>query len=472
MKFFKKITSLFLACCMCMTLLSTAAFAVEMVDNSEKASTAYGVYVNGVWLTDGSYWKNGDVYEASGNEYNYNAYFSDGTLYLRNATITRTCLVDDWAETCIYANGDLNIVLDGSNTISNRSAAHGICTHIGSLSISGNGSLSINIPQGLAIIPEGNINISDATVSVQAGGIDCLGTMSFNNAFVTVSAASNADGYGGIACSIMDVNNSKLNVSGGIVGYDEEGELYVTGNSLVSCYGGIFAYTYTTGLSVVAGNNETYAKPVYNFDDKDAGMYNYVAIYSPAYSPNRFVDVNANNWFYDSVGYAYNNGLMSGTGAVRFSPNTTMNRAMAATVLYNLSQKSDQYALPVGAPAYFSDIIGNTWYTAAVNWAGATGLVSGTGNNRYSPNYDVTREQFAVMLYNYAQKLGKIEAHFADLSSFSDKNAISDWAQNGMQWAVVSGVMRGSNTNKLNPQNNLTRAEAATMLQNFINAMK
>ena len=134
---------------------------------------------------------------------------------------------------------------------------------------------------------------------------------------------------------------------------------------------------------------------------------------------------------------------------------------MIVQILYNKEGKPD--AAYSGA---YTDVAEDKWYTPAVEWASGEGIVSGNGNGIFAPNDSVTREQMAIMLYNYAAYAGYDTSVRGDVSAFSDGAAVHDWAAEAMSWAVGVGVLRGSN-DKLNPLGTATRAEVAQVLTNF-----
>ena len=105
---------------------------------------------------------------------------------------------------------------------------------------------------------------------------------------------------------------------------------------------------------------------------------------------------------------------------------------------------------------------GAAWYEKGMNWAKAKGVSDGT-----NPEVNITREQLVTMLYRYA---GSPKAN-GSLDSFSDAASVSSYAVNAMQWAVVNGIVNGSN-GKLNPQNNATRAQVAAILMRFCEMSK
>jgi hypothetical protein len=176
---------------------------------------------------------------------------------------------------------------------------------------------------------------------------------------------------------------------------------------------------------------------------------------------NPFTDVETDDWFYENVLYVYENGLMTGTGSDMFNPDGTMTRAMIVTVLYRMSGDTGSYTNT------FSDVPSGEWYEQAAAWAAANGITSGTGDDSFSPNAEITREQLAVMLYNYAKLKGfdTTQGGMA-VREFDDYDSISSYASEAMAWAVSVGLIQGSG-NMLNPQSSATRAEVATMLQRF-----
>ena len=104
------------------------------------------------------------------------------------------------------------------------------------------------------------------------------------------------------------------------------------------------------------------------------------------------------------------------------------------------------------------DTAGSTpWYKAGMDWAKENGVSDGT-----EPTANITREQLVTMLYRYAGS----QAASGSLDNFSDSASVSGYAVNAMKWAVANGIVNGSN-GKLNPKNNATRAEVAAILMRF-----
>ena len=175
-----------------------------------------------------------------------------------------------------------------------------------------------------------------------------------------------------------------------------------------------------------------------------------------------FTDVKADDWFYEAVKYAYDNKLMDGTSSTTFAPLMTTNRAMIVTILWR------QAGSPVVNYAMnFSDVESGVWYTEAVRWAAAEGIVKGYSDTVFAPDDTVTREQLATILYRYAEYKEYDVSAKGDLTTFADGSTVSTWAADGMTWAVGAQLITGKDGGKLDPTGTATRAEVATILMRF-----
>ncbi|MED9782204.1 MAG: S-layer homology domain-containing protein [Peptococcaceae bacterium] len=172
-----------------------------------------------------------------------------------------------------------------------------------------------------------------------------------------------------------------------------------------------------------------------------------------------FIDVHPGDWFYDPVCYVYSQGLMTGTSATTFEPNTGLSRAMLVAVLHRLEGS------PQASAGDFTDVADGDWYAQAVNWAASVGVVNGFDDGTFQPNTAITREQLAAILCNYAQYKGFDTSASGDLSTYSDAASVSDWAKDSVEWAVGSGLIGGYEDSTLRPQGTTTRAEVASVLQ-------
>ena len=184
-----------------------------------------------------------------------------------------------------------------------------------------------------------------------------------------------------------------------------------------------------------------------------------------------FSDV-TKNWAYPGIQYCVTHKLMSGTGGDKFAPTMTTTRAQIVQILYNLEGEPK-----VSGTTPFTDLT-QDWYQDAVLWAYQTGVVAGTGDGTtFDPGLPVTREQIAVILMEYTDRILNIKRTWApaDLSGFPDAASVSDWAKDAMADAVALGLISGASNGGetyLNPQGSATREQVATILMEFCKNVK
>lgn len=181
------------------------------------------------------------------------------------------------------------------------------------------------------------------------------------------------------------------------------------------------------------------------------------------YLAGRYSDVDLGDWYVIPAAWASQRGIMTGIGGTaQMAPNGTTSRAMVVAVLSRLegAGSGDTSALK------FPDVPRGEWYAGAVAWGVQTHVVEGYADGTFRPEQDVTREQLAIFLMRYAQKLGLSTAASGDLSAYPDANQVSEWGSKAMSWAVGKGIITGK-AGYLAPQENATRAEFAAMLMRF-----
>lgn len=185
-----------------------------------------------------------------------------------------------------------------------------------------------------------------------------------------------------------------------------------------------------------------------------------------------FTDVKESYWFYDAVKYTYEEGIFKGVDkdGKLFAPAKNMTRAELVMTLFQLTGvNKDGYAGETG----FTDVSENSWMSYAVKWAAQKGYVSGIGNGRFNPQGKITRQEFACILYRFANdyfltdnvKSGVLEA-------FPDEDTVASWAVSSLEWAahrnIISGVQVKDGAPIISPKGTTTRAQAAQMLMTFI----
>lgn len=170
------------------------------------------------------------------------------------------------------------------------------------------------------------------------------------------------------------------------------------------------------------------------------------------------------HWAEEHILFVASRGLLNGTGNDQFSPNTGMTRGMFVTALGRLAG--------INPASYqtgkFTDVAATAYYAPYVNWAAQTGIVNGTTETTFSPDSQITREQMAVMMKNYADKLGYDLPATLEAVTFTDNGKIGAWSAEAVKAMQRAGILAGKDNNRFDPQGTATRAEVATVLHRFV----
>ena len=173
-----------------------------------------------------------------------------------------------------------------------------------------------------------------------------------------------------------------------------------------------------------------------------------------------FMDVSRDDWFFRAVRFVYSNELMAGMSGGMFAPDVRISRGMVVSVLWRSEGSPDSEGGMV-----FHDVSAGDWYADAVAWASTNGIVVGHGNGLFGAHDEVTREQLARILYNYANWKNIDTATENDISNFNDSTRVSPWAVNAMAWANSKGFITGRTLTTIAPHGDVNRAEIAVILQ-------
>ena len=186
--------------------------------------------------------------------------------------------------------------------------------------------------------------------------------------------------------------------------------------------------------------------------------------YAVGYNDVSFTDVSGSAWYADYVNYLAARKIINGTDDGRFSPDANITRAEFVTILANLSGDD----LSGCTFSTFSDVAAADWYFAAVQWAYAMGIAAGS-DGKFDPGANITREQMAVMLYNYAKYIGDASnVEGMSVREFTDYDNISSWALQPIQWAMNNSIISGNTDGSFTPAANATRAQASKMIAVFM----
>ena len=241
-----------------------------------------------------------------------------------------------------------------------------------------------------------------------------------------------------------------------------------------------------------------------------------------------FNDVSSDQWFYEAINFVHKNNLFKGTSEYEFSPGVQMSRGMFVTVLGRfgnvtnyentpnitvgvvtatgvnvrqgpstntavvgfvqnkntvvevLGQENNWYKIKHGTAigyirndlmtAYnnsYSDLNKNMYYSPYVQWAQALGISKNIAGSRFNADVSITREDMCVLLYNYANKYGKILPDLNAKASFTDDYNISSYAKEAVYELQKAGVINGMGDGTFNPKGTAQRCQVAQMFMKF-----
>ena len=215
-----------------------------------------------------------------------------------------------------------------------------------------------------------------------------------------------------------------------------------------------------------AGKVQWLTKSSYDADQKAVIVQmTQAGIYGVGYDAkvSAFTDIE-NHWAKDNIFFVVSRGLLNGISATTFSPNTGMTRGMFVTALGRLAgiDPADYQA------GKFTDVKADAYYVPYVNWAASKGIVSGTTDTTFAPDSQITREQMAVILKNYAAKLGYTIPKTLEAVTFADNTKISSQVKEAVKSMQQAGILAGRTNNRFDPKGTATRAEVATVLRRFV----
>ena len=175
-----------------------------------------------------------------------------------------------------------------------------------------------------------------------------------------------------------------------------------------------------------------------------------------------FTDVPEDAWYIDGAEYVYANYIMNGTGETTFGPNTTVSRGMIVQILYNLVGNPD-----VEGDTDFTDVTDDYWSAKAIVWAVNNGVVNGFEDGTFRPDENMTREQMAAILQNFASQMGLDVSASGDLSNFTDIPEGEYWSRDALAWAYAEGLLAGTSDSTMDPAGQASRAQIAVIMMRF-----
>ncbi|RIX52388.1 hypothetical protein D3P08_12970 [Paenibacillus nanensis] len=119
----------------------------------------------------------------------------------------------------------------------------------------------------------------------------------------------------------------------------------------------------------------------------------------------------------------------------------------------------------------FKDVKSGAWYADSVKRAYSAGIINGVSSASFAPEKKITREEMTAMLMRakaYADGVNINSLTAGSIDSFTDKNKISEWAKQSVGYTISSGLMKGRTTTTFAPKENATRAESAVVIKRLL----
>jgi hypothetical protein len=346
----------------------------------------------------------------------------------------------------------------------------------------------IDVTGKVAVVSRGSITFSEKVVNAAAAGAVAL--IVYNNTTGTINMS--IDDYQIPAVSVLQTTGAAMEAAleadpNATVHFDEELTNFENENAWLMCefssWGTTSDLAFKPALSSVGGN--VYSASM-NGDDayelmsgtsmatpNASGNFAQLSQYveenfttdgesKTCYAEN-FTDVDLSRWYHEAIDYAVDTGLMKGMSETTFEPNTALTRGQLVTILYrNAGEPSVE-----GLENPFTDVPSGKFYTDAVIWAYSEGVVKGITATTYQPNAAVTREQLVTILYRYDGEQAVGEDVLAD---YTDKDNVSNYAKDAVNWAVSKGMITSTSTSALvlSPKDSATRAQVAKIIMGYL----
>ncbi|MFS0726611.1 S-layer homology domain-containing protein [Paenibacillus sp. 1P07SE] len=189
------------------------------------------------------------------------------------------------------------------------------------------------------------------------------------------------------------------------------------------------------------------------------------SVYGIGVNQVSFTDVSG--WATDYITYLSARGIIEGIGERLFAPVQPVTRGEFVAILARLSG-AEGMAYQSGL---FTDVQSGDWYAPYVQWGYESGVVQGTGQNRFQPRAAISRQELAVMVARYAAATEYALPVMNQPLSFGDRSQFGEWAVEAIGALQQAGIIDGLGDGRFNPRGTATRAEAAKMIAVLLQGM-
>jgi hypothetical protein len=227
---------------------------------------------------------------------------------------------------------------------------------------------------------------------------------------------------------------------------------------------------YAGGLYAVYINEDGVAERVAgSFYNAKTGMIAFepphLSLYGVGYGVpgDQLEDISA-HWAKDSIAYVVNQGLMSGETETAFAPDSPMTRGLLVSALGKLAGVDTAGYLT----SSFTDVAVGTDTQPYIEWAYESDIVHGIGNSAFAPDRAITREEAAEIILNFTEATGYQLPEINAITPYQDEAGIGESFVDAVNAMQQSGIMTGDSNKQFNPKNDVTRAEVASILYQYV----
>lgn len=179
-------------------------------------------------------------------------------------------------------------------------------------------------------------------------------------------------------------------------------------------------------------------------------------------SKQTFNDLKGYEWASDAIDNLCEKGVVAGDGKGNFMPQNNVNRAEFAAMIVRLMGISDNTA-----SVTFDDVQKSDWFYVYVASAKKAGIINGRSETQFSPYDNITRAEAVIMIHNVLRSKG-CDFKGEQIVEFADVFGLDDITKEKILQTYSLGIIMGKGKNTFAPYDNLTRAEAAVIINRII----
>ena len=213
------------------------------------------------------------------------------------------------------------------------------------------------------------------------------------------------------------------------------------------------------------GNAAAIANSVYDAENKLLRFTtNHFSLYGVGYNAAANFNDILNHWAKDDIQFMVNRGLLAGTNDVSFSPDAAVSRGTLAAILGRMANAD----ISGYTKSSFTDVKKDAYYMGYVEWVNTKDIMNGKTSAAFVPDSAITREEMALILFNYTKVMKMNLPAICAENIFADASKISAESADAVKQLQMAGILAGKSENRFDPQGIVTRAEVSAVIHRFI----